>query len=391
MSASIGSSRLRGPFVLALALVALNMRVVFTSLPPLLGQVRDELGLSAAVAGLLTAGPILCFGLLAPVVPRLVARTAVERLVGWCAALTAAGAALRGMGGTAGLFAGTLLAGAAVAVGQGVVPVLLRARFAGRLGLLTGIFTAGLTVGATLAAATSVPLADALGSWQAALAAYGLVGAAAAVTWSLARGASTIVPRGAPVGLLRSTRAWSVAVYFGLQSMAFYCGLTWLPSILRDDGYGEAAAGALQALGNAVQFLPALAVPVLAGRRDSQTAILVVLVATAVVGLVGLLAAPGAAAAWMCLVGVAQGGCFGLGLVLPVLRGRGPYAVASLTAMTLSVGYLIASLGPSLLGLAHDVSGRWSLVLVLLVVITLAELPPGVLATRRWKIGLEDG
>jgi CP family cyanate transporter-like MFS transporter len=172
--------------------------------------------------------------------------------------------------------------------------------------------------------------------------------------------------------------------------MAFYSGLTWLPSILRSEGYSEAAAGGLQALGNALQFAPALTVPVLAGRPESQTLLLVVLVVAAVVGLAGLLAAPGAAAAWVCFVGLAQGGSLGLALVLPVLRGLGAHAVAALTAMALSVGYLIAAAGPLLLGLAHDLVGGWTIVLVGLIVMTLAELPAGALATRAWSIGVEE-
>ena len=172
--------------------------------------------------------------------------------------------------------------------------------------------------------------------------------------------------------------------------MAFYAGLTWLPSILRSHGYSDAAAGGLQALGNAIQFLPALAVPIVAGRRESQTLVLVMLVAAAAAGFAGLLAAPGAAALWVGVVGVAQGGTLGLALVLPVLHARGPRAVAGLTAMTLSVGYLIAAAGPSLVGLAHDLVGGWNIVLVCLIGITLAELGPGLFATRAWSIGSEE-
>ena len=103
------------------------MRTVFASLPPLLDEVRADLGLSAAVAGLLTAVPLLCFGLFAPFVPMLVRMVAIQRVVAVCAALTALGAAVRGLGGTAALFAGTLVAGAAVAFAQAVIPILGRA------------------------------------------------------------------------------------------------------------------------------------------------------------------------------------------------------------------------------------------------------------------------
>ena len=116
-------------FFAAIVLLGANLRAVFSSLPPLLEDVRAELGLSAAAAGLLTTLPLLCFGLLAPVAPALIRRISIEQLLGACLALTALGAALRGVGGTAGLFAGTLVAGSAVAIAQTTVPTLIRVRF----------------------------------------------------------------------------------------------------------------------------------------------------------------------------------------------------------------------------------------------------------------------
>ena len=92
----------------------------------------------------------------------------------------------------------------------------------------------------------------------------------------------------------------------------------------------------------------------------------------------------------MVIIGLGQGGSLGLGLILPVLRGAGAAAVAALTALTLSAGYLLASVGPTLLGLARDVSGNWTVPLIALIAITLAELVPGWKATSDWTIGDRD-
>jgi MFS transporter, CP family, cyanate transporter len=376
-------------FFAAVVLAGANMRTIFASLPPLLQDVRDDLGLSAAAAGLLTTAPVLCFGALAPLAPLLVRRVAMERVIAVCAALTAAGAALRGVAGAGGLFLGTVLAGAAVAIAQTSMPALLRARFAGARGSLTGAFSMALTLGAAAAAAVAVPLEQLLGSWQAVLAAYALPAALAALAWSAAA-ARTRVPPAQPLGLRRVARPWSLPAYFGLQSMSFYCGLAWLPTILEEEGYSESAAGWLLALTNAIQFAPALLVPVVAARRRDQRAVLFVLVALASAGFGGLLVAPGAAVVWMLVLGVGQGGSLGLALILPVLRGAGAAAVAALTALSLSAGYLVAAVGPTLVGLAHDVSGSWALPLLLMVGITLAELVPGWSAARPWMIGEAD-
>ena len=373
-------------FFAAVVLAGANMRTVFASLPPLLQDVRDDLGLSATTAGLLTTAPVLCFGALAPLAPPLVRRLPMERIVAACAVVTAVGAGLRGVGGIAGLFAGTLLAGAAVAIAQTCVPALLRARFAGARGVLTGAFSMALTLGAAAAAAVAVPLEEILGSWQAVLAAYALPAALAAGVWAAA-GARTRVPTAPPLGLRRAARPWSLPAYFGLQAMSFYCGLAWLPTILEEEGYSESAAGSLLALTNAIQFAPALLVPVVAARRRDQRSLLVALVALASAGFLGLLLAPGAAVVWMVVLGLGQGGSLGLSLMLPVLRGAGAAAVAALTALSLSVGYFIAAAGPTLVGLAHDLSGGWTAPLLLMIGITLAEVVPGWHAARRWTIG----
>jgi CP family cyanate transporter-like MFS transporter len=195
-------------------------------------------------------------------------------------------------------------------------------------------------------------------------------------------GPGTLVdgPRSAPMG--RAPLAWSVSLFFALQSMTFYCGLTWLPTILRADGYSASAAGTLQAVANSISFVPAFLLPFLAGRMRTQTPMLVGVVAPAVVGALGLLLLPRADPLWMIVIGFAQGGALGLALILPVLRGGDVRTVAALTGMTLSIGYLVASVGPSLLGVARDASGGWTVPLLLLVAMSALQLPVGLPATR---------
>jgi CP family cyanate transporter-like MFS transporter len=375
--------RSTAPALAAVVFLAINLRTLFASIPPLLTEIRHDFGLSAGVAGLLTTGPVLCLGALGPVAPRLARRFSIERLLVACGLVTAGGALLRSTGSLAALFAGTLLAGLAVAIAQVVLPVLIRSRHAGQLGIFTGAFSMALTLGSAIAAGLAVPLEDWLGSWQWSVAFWALPGLAALVPWlPQLRGPGTRVegPRAEP--MLRAPLAWSVSLFFAAQSMTFYCCLTWLPTILRSEGWSAATAGTLQAVANSISFAPAFVLPVLAGRMRTQTPILAGVAAGAVVGAVGLLAAPGVAPLWMIVLGLAQGGALGLGLILPVLRGGDVRTVAALTGMTLSVGYLVASAGPWLLGLARDVSGGWTVPLLLLVAMSALQFPVGLPATR---------
>ena len=62
----------------SLVLITINLRLALGSVSPVLDDIRETLGLSSSTAGLLTTAPVLCFGLAAPLAPRL-ARAASAR------------------------------------------------------------------------------------------------------------------------------------------------------------------------------------------------------------------------------------------------------------------------------------------------------------------------
>jgi CP family cyanate transporter-like MFS transporter len=379
----------RPAVVLAIVLLGLNLRTVIASLPPLLPVIRADLGLSATVAGLLTTLPVLCFGALAPAARRIARHVPLEASLAGCLAAIAVGAGLRGIGTTPALFAASLAGGAAVAVAQTVLPVLIRIGFPAAVGRLMGAYSMALPLGATLGAGLAVPLEELLdGSWAGSLAFWAVPAALAAALWlppALRR--RTVITGPEPEPLRREPLAWSVALFFGLQSSAFYATLAWLPEILESDGWSRSSGGALLALASLVSIIPAFAVPALAARRAGQTHLLVGVACTAATGVVGLLLAPGLAPLWAMLIGLGQGGALGLGLMLPVLRARTPAVVASLTAMMLSIGYLTAATGPWLLGAVHDAASGWGPAVATLLLLTLSQLVPGLRATRPGGIG----
>lgn len=374
-----------GLYLLALiALSGLNLRTLFASLPPLLDEVRDDLGLSATLSGLLTTLPVVALGALAPLAPRLARRVPIEGLLLATNALTALGLGARGLGGAPALFAGTLLAGSAIALSQALVPILVRARHPEAAGLMTGLLSTSLTIGAAIAAGAAVPIDDALGgNWRASLAIWALPAALCAIAWARrARHTATTIAAPPAQRAPHTAVTRSVVVFFGVQSMGFYASLAWLPSILEEDGYAPGSAGALLALMSIASFAPAFAVPVLAARRSRQTGLLIAIAAFTCAGAAGVLADPGRAWVWTVLLGLGQGGSLGLGLILPVLRGGDVHGVAALTASTLAFGYLLASTGPWLLGAVRDVSSDWTAALLVLVAIGAAQLPIGLAAVR---------
>ena len=123
-------SRLAALLLLAaIVAVALNQRPAVVAVAPVLGELRADTGLSSALAGLLTTLPVLCFGAFAPIAPRLARRIGLETAVALSLVLLAAGIALRLLPPVALLFAGSLLAGAAIALANVLLPAYVKREF----------------------------------------------------------------------------------------------------------------------------------------------------------------------------------------------------------------------------------------------------------------------
>ena len=126
-----------------------------------------------------------------------------------------------------------------------------------------------------------------------------------------------------------------------------------------------------------------LIVPVLAHRRPGQRGLVVPSLIGTAAGLAGSLWAPlGSAPFWVLVLGVSQGSCLGLAIFFMLARAPDAGVAASLSAFAQSVGYLVASVGPLVVGLLHSATGSWNLPLVLLLVLCAAELATGLLAGR---------
>jgi CP family cyanate transporter-like MFS transporter len=257
---------------LVVALVAFNLRPAVASVGPVLPEVRTDLSLSGVGASFLTFLPVLCFGLLAVAAPRLARRSGIEPVLLGMLVVVAVGLAGRVVDGSGLLYLGTALAGGAIAVGNVLVPPLIKRDFPDRTGLMMGVYTMAVSGSAAVAAGLTVPAGDAIGfGWRGALGVWAVPAVLAAAAW-LPQVRAHTRPAEPPPGpsLVRSGLAWQVTVYFGLQSLSFYAVLAWLPSIYREYGMSPAAAGLLLSVAGLVQIPVALVLPPLATRAANQ-------------------------------------------------------------------------------------------------------------------------
>ena len=381
--------------VVGIVLAALNLRPAITSLGALLEEVRDGLGMSGSVAGLLTSVPPLCFAAFGVMAPRLARRFGPSAVV--CAGMLAitAGLLIRPyVGGTAGFLAGSALALMGIAVSNVLMPVIVKRWFPDRVGSMTGLYSMALALGTAAAAAVTVPMTESLGgSWRSGLAVWAGLAAAAVVPW-IALVRHREAPAEAPsrareterarpeLRITRSRTAWALAVFFGLQATAAYITMGWMAQIFRDAGVSAGTAGLLLAVTMAMGVPLAFVIPRVATRLPHQGPIVVVLGVCGLAGYAGLYLAPaGGAWAWALLLGVAN--CaFPLALTMVGMRARTGAGVAQLSAFAQSAGYLISVPGPLLVGVLYQHSGGWGLPIALMAGLMIPQMAVGVLAGR---------
>ena len=380
--------------IVAVAAAGLNLRTAITSLPPLFPDLQTQLHLSTATLSLLAATPVICFGVVSAFTAWLNRRYGEEMILLVALVLLTAGLLLRGVAPGVMLFPGTVLAASAIAVLNVLLSSMAKRRWPERAGLLIGIYLTTLSAGAILSSLLSVPLYDRSGSVQLALGVWAVPAALAVLLWlpqlryrtvGLAPAAAdgTVAPARAAVKVYRYALTWQVTAFMGLQSLLYYAALSWLPTIFQDRGDSAVTAGNLLALMGVGNLTTSLLVPVLAQRRPSQAGLVVPGLIGTAAGLAGSLWAPlGSAPFWVLVLGVSQGSCLGLAIFFMLARAPDAGVAASLSAFAQSVGYLVASAGPLVVGLLHSATGSWNIPVALLLLLCAAELATGLLAGR---------
>jgi CP family cyanate transporter-like MFS transporter len=380
-------------------LVAANLRTAVGALSPILGRISTDLPLDPVIVGLLGSMPPVCFALFGIITPALVRRTKLEVVL--IAALVAIllGHLIRGIAGDVlVLVLGSAVTFAGLGLGNVLLPPLVKKYFPDRIALVTTIYVTMLSVSTLVPPLVAVPVADAAG-WRVSLAMWAGVSVIALIPWLslLLKDRRSAVPpaleaaKSDVVGRLwRSPLAWSLAVVFGLSSLNAYAMFAWLPSLVQDTvGVSDATAGAWLSIYAFMGFPAGLIIPILAARMKNVALLVYVAIAFLVAGYAGLLLAPNLAPLlWVVLMGLGPL-LFPLALVLINLRSRTHDGAIALSSFVQSVGYVIGALGPLVVGITHDVTGGWTVPLIVLICVAFVGIFAGAVVARNRTI--EDG
>lgn len=391
-----GARRLRPGFVIiGILLVASNLRASITAVGPVLDQARAGADLSAIEASALISVPLLAFAAFSPVMPGIAVRFGLERTIGGSLILLAAGIVARSIPGDAFLWAGTLALGVAIAAINVLLPSVLKRDFPREIGRLTGVYSAVQSAFAAIAAGIAVPIAGISDDgWRIA---YGVWAGLALIAFAVFApqmrrpGAVTVELRAVqvaeepPRGRSPWTQAlaWQVTVFMGLQSTIFYVVITWMPAIEQSVGIDAFTAGWHQSAFQVFGITGTLtAAWMLHKWQRDQRIVVSIYSLSSLLGITGILVNPHITLLWLAMIGFAQGGLIVLALALFGLRTSNHRAAASLSGMAQSIGYLLAAVGPLMIGAIHGATGDWTLPLVVLLGVVALQFVCGVLASR---------
>ncbi|MFC5711570.1 CynX/NimT family MFS transporter [Thalassorhabdus alkalitolerans] len=383
--------------ILGILFVSFNLRPAITAVGPVVSAIRADLHITNGQAGFITTLPLLSFAVFSFIAPKLGYRFGSEAMIfaGMLALL--AGILIRSTGVLSALFIGTALVGVGIALANVLLPSIIKNRYPAKIGLMTGVYTASMSIFAALGSGFTITLADGFQlGWQHSLMFWGILALAALILWypqlHQSSGNQADVKRKAQAvpgsNIWRSAIAWQVTLFMGFQSFLFYCMIAWLPEILSGAGLPLATAGWLVSIMQLAGIPMAFFIPVLAGRLENQKGLIWLIGALYMAGLSGLLTGGSVALITISvmLIGLGQGSSISLALTLLGLRAANPKESAELSGMAQSLGYAFAATGPVLIGFFLDMTGSPFVPLFIFVGIVIVMVVAGLGAGRNKTI-----
>ncbi len=376
----------------AMILLATNMRSPIVALGSIAPVVQGALNISETQIGWLGAVSMLTFALGAFISPAIGKRFGLENTLIAMISLLTIGMIIRSLIPTwMGFLGGTLLLTLAIGFANTLAAPVIKQRTPNHIPLITGLFSLTMTVSAGIVAGVVLPLSEQVG-WQWALGGWSILGVFAIVIWVFLRlrlGSSSdqIVPiatqGSSDISMWRTSFAWQIAIFMGLQSLLFYTAASFLPSIWLSKGLSAVSAGQMNSV---FQFMAPVAILSLTWLVNRGRPIQALAVFAAVLNVIGLLGVSYLSAdlawLWSALMGIGCSAIFTLSMMLFSMRTYTANQSSELSGMAQAVGYLIAFFGPLGTGWLHEATDSWDLPLFIMLILMVVNVGFAWLVSR---------
>lgn len=378
--------------LLGIIMIATNLRAPITSVGPLVGTITNNLNLTGAQAGLITTLPLIAFAIISPIAPKLARKFGTETTILGALILIILGLGVRYLPSISTLFLGTAILGCGIAVGNVLIPSIVKQEFQNQSGLVTGIYSVSMNLTGAIASGVSIPLIEKLGwTWNQAFSLWIILAALALLAWLPQLKNKKATPEVNVVdtnnSIWHSSLAWSVSLFMGIQSFIFYVLVAWLPEMLISQGIPSSKSGGMLSLLQLTLLPTTFIIPIIAEKRPNQKSLVVISFTLFTLGISGLMFSSLAVISLSIIaIGIAGGIAFSLSMMFFNLRTSTPKEAADLSGMAQSIGYILAAVGPFLFGLLHDLTNNWQSSLFLLIGMTIILLFVGLNAGSSKKV-----
>ncbi len=369
--------------VLGIIFISFNLRAPITAVGSVVEMIASEFNLNSGTAGFITTLPLIAFAIVSPVVSTVSKKFGFGKTMMFGLALILVGEVVRSYTNVVGLFIGTAIIGVGIAIGNVLIPSIIKQKFGKDIGKMTSIYTSSMCIFAAVGAGVSVPLAVGMDlGWKNSLAIWFVFALVTILIWVpqlKAKGAETkqtVVATQPSTSIWKDKTAWFVTLFMGIQSLLFYCMVAWLPTIIISKGLTQSFASNMALTYQLVAIPATLLVPILCEKFKNQRGVVLVNCMVYLTGMLLFLFANSVVLMVFAVVllSLGMGGSISLSITFISLRSPNATRASQLSGMSQSAGYLLAAIGPATMGAIFDATNNWSIPIIIFMVciITLA-------------------
>lgn len=379
---------------LTIIFIAANLRGPLTMVGPLIPSMKESFTSGNSLFGILTSIPLFVFGIISIIAPKLDNKFGKRITITTSLSLLLIGLLIRSLGSVSSLLIGSILVALGIGISNVLLPsIIVEGAPKKDVGRLTGTFTTTMGLFGSIASGLSIFLASIVG-WQFALEIFVITAIIALVLWLTYSKTVEGIEREEQLEpeiklsyLLKSKLVWSIALFMGVQSWIAYALFAWVPSILIDRGMSSNFSAIALMIIQLCSMPTMYIIPIIAGKKKSQSMFVAV---TTIIGFIGCLSLfasnPIILTVGLVLIGIGQGASLSFSYLFFTVRTNSAKETSSLSGISQTIGYFIASTGPILFGYIHDITNLWNGSLIFILFMHVILLFEGILSGRNKKI-----